>query len=158
MGNFSFRSAGKTTQDNIESSTAAAKTPTMYGIKTPLRSSTGGLLFDVTYSLKDQVADNLRNLLLTNYGERLGLYDYGANLRPITTELVSLDDFDSQAIERIRNAVAKWMPYISLNNFASSVDRNNKNNRVAAIKVMVTYDVAALDVKNAIIEITLYVT
>jgi len=156
VGTFSFRSVGKTLETTLQDARAVEPTPTMYGVKTPLRPGIKNV-FDVTYSLKDQIADNLRNLLLTNHGERVGLYDYGANLRPVLTEFVSLDDFDSTAIERIKKAVDKWMPYINLNDFTSKVDRTKNNGKIAAISLMITYDVPALQITNASIKLTMFV-
>ena len=110
----------------------------------------------MNYSLSDQFADNLRNLLLTNWGERVGLYNFGANLRPLTMEFVSQDDFDNEAINRIRNAVERWMPFIDLENFSSVVDRmENKN--TAIIKINITYNIPALKDYKKGLQITLYV-
>ena len=92
-------------------------TPTPIGIKTPLRPGGNNGIFDGHFVLKDQVKDNLRNLMLTNWGERLGLYNFGANLRPLTTEIVGQDSFDAQATERSKGAVDRWMPYVSLDTF-----------------------------------------
>ena len=97
MGSFNFKSSGKTAeQKSIES---ILKSATPIGIKTPLRFASGDGLYGMNYVLSDQVKDNLRNLIMTNWGERLGFYDFGGNLRSLTTEYVSLDDFDSKAIE-----------------------------------------------------------
>lgn len=153
MPTYSFRSAGKTReQKKIEELT---KSPTPIGIKTPLRLGTDHI-FEVTYSLADQVHDNLRNLILTNWGERLGLYDFGANLRPLTTEFVSQTDFDSQAIERISKAVNRWMPYVVLDTFESSVDRTS-NTHTAIITITVVYSVPSLNVSTRGLAVTLYV-
>jgi phage baseplate assembly protein W len=152
MGNFNFRSSGQTREKTIAET--VTKTVTPYGIKTPLRLGNEQIL-ETNNTLAEQVSDNLRNLLLTNWGERLGLYKFGANLRPLTTELVSLDDFDSQAIDRIRAAVGVWMPYVQLENFVSSVDRTiNKN--TAVIKLLITYSVPALSITSAAVEVSLY--
>jgi phage baseplate assembly protein W len=152
MGSFNFKSVGQTREKTIAET--VTKTVTPYGIKTPLRLGNEQIL-ETNNTLAEQVADNLRNLLLTNWGERLGLYRFGANLRPLTTELVSLDDFDSQAIDRIRAAVGSWMPYVQLENFVSSVDRTiNKN--TAVIKLLITYSVPALSITSAAVEISLY--
>lgn len=99
--------------------------------------------------------DNFRNLVLTNWGERLGLYDFGANLRPLTTELVSSDDFDAQAIERIAGAVQRWMPFITLETFESKIDRLNNRN-TAVIKITIIYNIPSLSVFQKALEVTLY--
>ena len=153
MGSYSFKAAGKTQQQIEEAKLTSSPTP--IGIKTPLQMGTDEGIFAMHYELIDQVHDNLRNLLLTNWGERLGLYDFGANLRPICTELVSQDDFDSNAINRISNAVAKWMPYISLEDFVSQIDHlENKNTGV--IRLTVTYVVPTLSPTKRALQVVLY--
>jgi len=153
MATYSFKSSGKT-QDAVVTETTV-KTLTPFGIKTPLQLSTTDGIFAMNYSLEDQFADNLRNLLLTNWGERLGLYKFGANLGPLTTELSSQDNFDNMAIERIKSAVSAWMPFIDLENFSSVVD-HNENKNTAVIKVTVTYNIPALSVTGKSLQIVLY--
>lgn len=154
MGNYSFKSSGKTReQQAIES---LSKTATPVGIKTPLQLGAQEGLYSMNYSLPDQVHDNLRNLLQTNWGEHLGIYDFGANLRPITTEFETQEDFDAEAIKRISSAVSKWMPFISLEDFLSEVDRtDNKNTGV--FKVTITYTIPALQTGKRALLVTLYV-
>jgi|LauGreDrversion4_2_1035121.scaffolds.fasta_scaffold05205_5 hypothetical protein len=156
MATYSFKSTGKTQDQKAIEDDAVKASPTPYGIKTPLQiGSTEGILV-MNYSLEDQFADNLRNLLLTNWGERLGVYRYGANLKPLTTEFVSQDDFDSKAIERIRTAVATWMPFVDLQDFSSSVDRMNNRN-IGIIQVNITYKIPALETPLKGLQIVLYV-
>lgn len=152
MAAISFKSVGKT-QEQIAAE-ALKKSDLPYGIKTPVSLGRDSI-FEMNYKLEDQLADNLKNLLLTNWGERLGLYKFGANLRPITTELSSPDDFDSEAIVRIKYAVETWMPYIELEDFSSSIDRN-ENKNTAVIKITISYNIPALQVRNKRIQIVLY--
>ena len=154
MATYSFKSSGRTQAQKDTETVSRSKIP--YGIKTPLSiGSTDGIL-SMNYSLEDQFSDNLRNLLLTNWGERLGLYSYGANLKPLTTEFVSQDNFDSLAIERIRDAVGKWMPFIDLQDFSSSVDRLNNRN-IGVIQINITYKIPALNTGVKGLQIVLYV-
>ena len=153
MASYSFKSIGKTQEQSQLETLKATQIP--YGIKTPLQLGTTEGILSMNYSLEDQFADNLRNLLLTNWGERLGLYNFGANLKPITTELVSQDDFDNEAILRIKNAVEKWMPFIDLEDFSSTTDRN-ENKNTAIIKITISYNISALQVKNKRLQIVLY--
>lgn len=154
MGAFSFKSSGKTQEQQLVET--LNKTTIPIGIKTPLRLGDQDGIFAMHNSLSDQVHDNLRNLLQTNWGERLGLYNYGANLRPLVTEFATQDDFDAQAVQRISNAVSKWMPFVSLEDFLSEVDRiENKNTGV--IKVTITYSVPTLQTGKRALLVTLYV-
>lgn len=149
----SFRSAGKTREDRLAQ--VLIQSPTAIGIVTPLRFGSNEI-FLMNFNLADQVADNLRNLILTNWGERLGLYDFGANLRPLTTEFSSQDSFDAQAVDRISGAVQRWMPFVTLETFESNTDRiNNKN--TAIIKLTITYNIPSLSVFKKTLEVTLYV-
>lgn len=154
MATYSFKSSGKTLEQNRQTTTEKSRVP--FGIKTPL--SLGGEtgILAMNYKLSDQVADNLRNLLLTNWGERLGLYKFGANLRPLTTEFINQDDFDQQAIDRIRNAVNMWMPYVDLIDFESQIDRQENRNSLAVYKIKVRYNIPSLNVENKGVQIVLY--
>lgn len=154
MASYNFKSAGKTQEQIALEIIKSTQIP--YGIKTPLRLGTTEGILSMNYSLEDQFADNLRNLLLTNWGERLGLFKFGANLKPLTTEFANLDDFDSQAIQRIKDAVEKWMPFVDLQNFSSQVDRiENKN--TAVIKLNISYNIPALQITNKGLQIVLNV-
>lgn len=153
MGAYSFKSSGLTQEQQLVETLTKSAVP--IGIKTPLRLGTD-FIFDMHLTLADQVHDNLRNLLQTNWGERLGLYDFGANLRPLVTEFSSQDDFDAQAIQRITNAVTRWMPFVSLDEFLSEVDRT-ENKNTGVINVTVTYTVPALQSGKRSLRVTLYV-
>jgi hypothetical protein len=154
MGSFSFKSSGTTAQTTINSQLVT--TPTPIGIVTPLRLGDDDLLATNT-DLGKQVGDNLKNLIQTNWGERLGLYFYGANLKPLLVDLVAPDDFDSQAIVRIKEAVQRWMPYIDLENFLSSFNKVGQSTKgIAQVTLTITYNIPSLNVKSKQIVVTLY--
>lgn len=152
MGAFSFKSSGTTAADATANALARTKLP--LGIKTPLALGDDDLL-RMNYDLASQLTDNLRNLVLTNWGERLGFYDFGANLRPLMTDIVSLDDFDAEAIARIRSAVSRWMPYIDLQDFLSETDRN-QNQHTAVVRLTITFNIPSLNVIGRKLEVMLY--
>jgi len=154
MSVYKFKSVGKTA--SIEQIEAIQTAQTPFGIKTPLRLDDKNI-FAMHYNVSDQIHDNLRNLLLTNWGERLGLYDFGANLRELTSEFTTLGSFDDEAITRIKNAVSKWMPFINLKNFSSSIDRE-ENQDVGILKINITYDVPRVGIRNRALQISMYVT
>lgn len=156
MATISFKNVGYTTQQVIEETAAAEIAPIPVGIKTPLELGGQDGLLVMNYELSDQLADNLKNLLLTNWGERLGEYFFGANLRPLTTEFVSQDNFDSEAVVRIKGAVTRWMPYIDLVDFLSEVDRL-ENVNTGIIRVTITYNIPQLNEANRRLQIVLYV-
>jgi len=153
MGTYNFKSSGKSVEQlNVELPT---RTSFPIGIRTPLRLDDKNL-FAMTYLVSEQVHDNLRNLLLTNWGERLGFYNFGANLRELTSELSNIDAFDEEAISRIRSAVTKWMPFVILKDFVSEID-NERNINTGIVKISITYSVPQLGVENKALQISLYV-
>jgi phage baseplate assembly protein W len=154
MGQFSFKSSGVTQQTTPANNFTVS--PPQIGILTPLSLGSTDLLA-TSSDLGTQMADNLRNLLQTNWGERLGLYNYGANLKPLLSNLVSLDDFDSQAIAAIKAAVQRWMPYVILIDFLSSVDHAGKLTKgIAQATITITYSIPSLNVLNKKVKVTLY--
>lgn len=152
MGSFSFKSSGVTQADAIANELVV--TPTPIGIKTPVALGNDDLVVTST-DLVAQLTDNLRNLILTNWGERLGFYQFGANLRPLMSDLVNVDDFDTAAIERIKSAVARWMPFIDLQDFISSSDRT-QNRNTAVIQLTITFNIPSLKVIGKKLQVALY--
>jgi phage baseplate assembly protein W len=150
----SFKNVGKLA---TSAASAVSGSSLPIGIKTPVQlGSNGEGLFAMNFELADQVKDNLRNLILTNWGERLCSYNFGANLRELTTELSSKEDFDNEAMVRIKDAVSKWMSYVSLNDFTSTIDRS-QNSMIGKILITITYDIPTVNVFNKMLEVTLYV-
>lgn len=126
------------------------------GIKTPLQlgQSNDGI-FAMHYNIENQIQDNLRNLLLTNWGERVGFYDFGANLRELTLELGS-DLFDREAMERVKGAVSKWMSYIELQTFEKTIVGREKGSGVAQVNMLIKYNVPKLGIQNKAIELRFF--
>ena len=68
-----FKSVGELSTDR-KFTTTPVQNP--IGIKTPLSlGQDADGIFSMHFKLEDQIQDNFRNLLLTNNGERLGLFD-----------------------------------------------------------------------------------
>lgn len=155
---YDFSSVGELQEDLDKSRSARleAERQIPYGIKVPLElgSDSDGIL-KMHYSSDDALADNFRNMVMTNHGERLGLYDFGANLAELAFEL-GTDEFDTEAIRRIRRTTEKYMPYIQLITFEPLVDRND-NKEVAKVGVRITYKVNALSPKDRAIEAIVFV-
>jgi phage baseplate assembly protein W len=154
MGSYSFKSVGKTKEQIVIDQLVKSTQP--IGIKTPLKlGSTEGILA-MHYSLADQVHDNFRNLLLTNWGERLQQYSLGANLGPLLSDYATQDNFDSAAITRINAAVQKWMPYLNLLDYLSEVD-NTESRSIGVVRLTITYGIPSLQVEKRALQLTLKV-
>lgn len=88
MSSFNFKSAGKKIDNrkysNISKSITQLKP---IGLKTPLQILQNSEdLYHTHDSPEVQIKDNIKNFLLTNHGERLGRYSFGANLSKFVFE------------------------------------------------------------------------
>jgi phage baseplate assembly protein W len=128
------------------------------GIKTPVSlASNDNTLFEMHYVLGDQIQDNLRNLVQTNFGERLGRYNYGANLKPLMTEYYNKTDFENEAMVRIKTAVTKWLPFVQLEGFGSSAIYED-NLYTGKISIIIQYSVPQLNINARTMEVLLFTT
>tara|TARA_R110001592_G_scaffold188358_4_gene433563 strand:+ start:32797 stop:33282 length:486 start_codon:yes stop_codon:yes gene_type:complete len=149
---YDFKSVGITP----EAKKLEAKKVTLkpIGIKTPMELGNGQNIYKMHYDLEEQIKDNFRNLLLTNYGERLGRYDFGANLLELALEL-GAEDIDMTAMQRIKAATKKYMPFINLQGFSTEVDHSD-NKEVAKVDIVISYSVPAISGKKHGIKVRIY--
>jgi phage baseplate assembly protein W len=155
MAKISFKDVG-VRADVARRNAARSNTDLPIGIKTPLKLVGGKNLFEVNTAIQEQIKDNLRNLLLTNHGERLMFHDFGANLKPLLTEYNNKEDFDSEAMVRINTAISRYLPFITPLAFDSTPDYRD-NQFVGKIKVLVVYSVPALQISEDALEIELFI-
>jgi phage baseplate assembly protein W len=129
VSRFKFKSSGQNTSDlrkeadNLLQIKKQKEIP--IGIKTPIKlSGRDNQLFKMNLNMIDQMNDNLRNLIMTEPGERLGFPSYGTRLKTLTKSPDNENLID-EVMEQITNTVSIYMPFISLKGFNSTVDRNN---------------------------------
>lgn len=156
MARLSFKDVGIQgfgVQNNVISNTSLKP----IGIKTPLEldESQSINIFKMHYNNLDQISDNLRNLVLTNHGERLGLYDFGANIRPLLTDYSNKDNFDREAMKRIKTTCAKYMPFVNLLGYESRADRR-ENTYTGIIYILLAFQ--AFSYPEQLLEVTLFIT
>ena len=150
---FQFKSSGQTPKEEIDYANSISFTK-LIGIKTPLEFGGGRSgLFKMHTSIKRQIADNLRNLIQTNHGERLGRYDFGANLAELAFENVEFD-VKQEASQRIGRAISTFMPFVQVDDFDVFVERK-ENEHTAKVGVEVIYSIPRLRVANQKIEVIL---
>ena len=150
MTTISFKSSGTKVSDNRS---VATPVPLPIGIITPMELGEGSDgIFGMHRELSGQIPDNLRNLILTNHGERLGQYDFGANLKQLVFDYSSNPEWESDAMSNIKTAVAKFMPFVELESFETSIDTNN-DPQIATIAITVTFNVPAANISNKAIRV-----
>ena len=102
---------------------------------TKLRSVTG--FFNKTKTLQEQTKSNIRNLLLTNKGERVMQPTFGSDLQRLLFEQYS-DDLRDRIEESIREALGNWLPYVIVNEVFVIQNEGNPN----LIEVSLEYSIS----------------
>lgn len=149
----SFKNVG-TKQFELQNSQVVTEVP--IGIKTPLELGvTGNGLLVMHTNVVNQIDDNLRNLILTNWGERLGKYNFGANIRPLLPDYSHKETFDQEVMLRINTAITRWMPFITPENYSSEILHEEKL-PTAKIRIILEYSISRLNVYNRNLEIILF--
>tara|TARA_Y100001937_G_scaffold70494_1_gene95961 strand:+ start:34 stop:516 length:483 start_codon:yes stop_codon:yes gene_type:complete len=106
------------------------------GFSLPLDiNSSGNGLFKMNVNLEDQLEDNFKTLVLTKPGERLGFPDYGVDLIDVLHGL-GQEEIDQIAMDRIKSAVDKYMPFIQLKGFTSNYENTTSNSKVLNIYII----------------------
>ena len=108
-----------------------------FGLKFPLTYKDGrDGFFPRAKTLTDQAYSNLKNLLLTRKGERLGQPTFGSDLWNIIFEQITEDIGDSVE-QSVREAVDYWLPYITINNVFTTTDGSNPNTLYVRVEFIV---------------------
>jgi phage baseplate assembly protein W len=91
------------------------------GLSLPLQMGTN--TFNQTYNNLEQLKSNVKNLLLTNRGERLAQPLFGTNLRELLFEQND-GDIKSKIYDSIESAIEFWLPQLEINSIdIESTDR-----------------------------------
>jgi phage baseplate assembly protein W len=126
------------------------------GIKTPLELGEGhDGIFKMHNDIISQIHDNFKNLLLTNHGDRLGLYDFGANLSELAFELIQNEALDTEVARRISIATKKYMPFIELEDF-TVLGNSNADVHSTSVVIRVSYSVPNVGLLNKLIDVNIY--
>lgn len=158
---FNFKSSGykKSNRKFSNPSTNTRRASRPIGIKTPM--SMGDDIFTMHQDPISQFSDNLRNLIMTNYGERLGRYEFGTNLKALSFELANSPDFESIAEQQIIESAEKFIPQIkikSVTRINTPINEKDANNRqgIAKISLRIIFVVPSLYSRDLGIEVDLY--
>ena len=87
---------------------------TTIGVALPMDYSDEGGFFPGTQTALTQTSSNIKNLLLTNKGERVGQPDFGCGLLQILFEPMS-DDLLESVRSTIEEAISFWLPHVTIN-------------------------------------------
>ena len=93
--------------------------------------------FAMTKNSLQQAEHNLKNLLLTYPGERVGQPEFGSRLRELCFEQID-DTLPERIEEEVRKAVSVWLPYINIIEVATLTEEGDKNKIFVRMKYSTT--------------------
>tara|TARA_Y100000004_G_scaffold139538_1_gene158403 strand:+ start:2432 stop:2851 length:420 start_codon:yes stop_codon:yes gene_type:complete len=108
------------------------------GVTLPLKPGITGH-FQQSKTLREQAYSNLKNLILTAKGERLGQPTFGCDVQTIIFEPITENTADSIE-ESVRDAVSNWLPYITIQNVFVTFEGQDNNRIRLQIEYSVTID------------------
>jgi uncharacterized protein len=104
-----------------------------YGITLPIsRGDTG--YFQQAFTSYEQAKSNLKNLLLTDKGERVMQPEFGTGLKGLLFEQMT-DDFEQQLQDTITQSVNYWLPYITIEEIDVTMTDEMKDNHRADMNI-----------------------
>lgn len=93
--------------------------------------SNAGGIFTVNYTTLSQAKHNLKNLILTQKGERLMQPEFGCDIWKVLFEPMPADSIENVIESVILDAVSKWLPYLTVTEIVFDYDDNDiDNNRI----------------------------
>ena len=95
------------------------------GVGLPLTHNKSGFFYKTKTSL-EQAKSNIKNLLLTRKGERLGNPNFGSDLFAVIFEQEG-EDIENKVEEAIRSAMSQWLPFIIIDEIETKFSDRNLN-------------------------------
>ena len=108
------------------------------GLELPLNHGKNGF-FNRTKKTVDQSKHNIKNLLLTKKGERLGNPLFGSDLYRVVFEQEG-DDLENRVEETIRSSISEWLPFINVEKIETTFSPTNKSAVNVSIRFTMNFD------------------
>ena len=125
---------------------------TFIGCELPLTYTSNGF-FNRTKTALEQAKSNIKSLLLTNKGERLGNPTFGTNLLSVVFTQENTD-LESRVEEEIRAAMSEFLPFINIVSIETNFSDINKD--TAIVNLRFTLNVDATSEENLTLDFSNY--
>ncbi len=103
------------------------------GITLPIQRGADGY-FAQSFRTFDQVRSNLKNLLLTKKGERILQPEFGSGLHDLLFNPAT-DKFEEDLETTINESVAKWLPYVIVEDINVDISKEQTDNNQAKVSL-----------------------
>jgi phage baseplate assembly protein W len=104
------------------------------GLSLPLQMTSN--TFNQTYDNLVQLKSNVRNLLLTKKGERIGQPNFGTNLHRLLFE-PNDDSLEDKIFQAVDSAIRLWLPQLSINEI--NIEATNEMKDLNEVSVSITF-------------------
>jgi phage baseplate assembly protein W len=104
------------------------------GLSLPLQMTSN--TFNQTYDNLIQLKSNVRNLLLTKKGERIGQPNFGTNLHRLLFE-PNDDSLEDKIFQAVDSAIRLWLPQLSINEI--NIEATNEMKDLNEVSVSITF-------------------
>ena len=113
------------------------------GVSLPIGGGNNGY-FAVNYTTKNQIKSNLKNLILTEPGERLGNPKFGTPLRKFIFETYTGGQFEMDIEETITTAVSTYLPYVTIESIIFDNNNDNKDKHLVNLELKYSINFSAV--------------
>jgi phage baseplate assembly protein W len=144
---FVYNADGTDVGQSRNTSSSNVKNP--IAISTPMAISERFGMFDMREDILSVVKDQLKMILLTNKGERVGNYDFGANVRAILFSQIE-NDIEDILIENIQKNVEKYMPFTRLISFNLYTGNEIEDLQENEMLIEITFSVESLNLQSSV--------
>ena len=107
------------------------------GVSLPMDHIDGSGFFPGTSTTLTQTSSNIRNLLLTNKGERVGQPEFGCGLLQVLFEPMS-DSLIDGVESTIEEAMAQWLPHVIVKELKVEPDKDEPHKLIIEIEFSLT--------------------
>ena len=104
-----------------------------YGLASPTKK--GDVMFEQTFTSFDAAKSNLRNLLLTQHGERIMQPKFGTGLHSLLFNPID-DEFEANIQSTITESVNYWLPYIAIDEIEIEATDEMKDRNQVGLSIL----------------------
>ncbi len=113
------------------------------GVSLPIGGGNNGY-FAVNYTTKNQIKSNLKNLILTEPGERLSNPKFGTPLRQFIFEPYEEGDFEMRIENVITDAISTYLPYVTIESIIFENNNDVKDKHLVNLELKYSINFSAI--------------
>lgn len=144
---FSYTADGSDVGQDRTTPTANQKNP--ISIKSPLATSERFGAFDMYEDVISAVTAHIKNILLTNKGERLGNYNFGADVRRIIFES-NIENVQDELARSIQDNISFYIPAVELLSMSIFTKDQIQELGTSEVLLRVTFKIKGININSSV--------